>query len=169
MEWDTDDGVREGVFIPRRDTSSRFTALTGGRVFPGVHHLSEFTITDQDGDISLDIREQGAHEPSIEVEAKETDRFPADSVFPSLAASSAFFEAGCTGYSARPGSPVMDGLILKAHEWQVIPLEVRKIRSTFFNDPSIFPSGSLQFDHGLLMRDIPHEWHSMPEMTAPQE
>jgi len=169
VEWDTADGMREGVFIPRRDTGSRFAALAGGRVFPGVHHLSEFTITDQNGGISIRIREEDAAEPMIEVEAKETDTFPTDSVFPSLEASSAFFEAGCTGYSARPDSRVLDGLMLKAHEWQVTPLEVTKIRSSYFNDASIFPPGSLVFDHALLMRDIPHEWHSMPDMIDSRE
>ena len=168
VEWDTGNGVSEGVFIPRRDTGSRFAALAGGRVFPGVHHLSEFSIRDQDGGISIRIRERDGAGPMIEVEAKETDVFPSDSIFPSLEASSAFFEAGCSGYSARPDSGVLDGLLLKAHEWQVTPLDVKTIRSSYFNDASIFPPGSLAFDHALLMRDIPHEWHSLPEMTAPQ-
>jgi len=169
VEWDSTDGLHEGVFIPRRDTGSRFTALTGGRVFPGVHHLSNFTITDENGEISIRIQPEDATEPVIEVEARETDTFPADSIFPSLAASSAFFEAGCTGYSARPDSPVLDGLLLKVHEWQVMPLEVSTIRSSYFSDTSLFPPGSLEFDHALLMRDIPHEWHSMPEMTGSRE
>ena len=37
VEWDTADGVREGVFIPRRDTSSWLNTVVGGRLFPGVH------------------------------------------------------------------------------------------------------------------------------------
>ena len=31
-------GYREGVYIPRRDTSSRLNTLVGGRLFPGLHH-----------------------------------------------------------------------------------------------------------------------------------
>src|SRR5690606_11858043 len=130
--------------------------------------LSEFSISYQDGGISIYIREQNASEPMIQVEVKETDVFPGDSIFPSLEASSAFFEAGCTGYSSRPDSNVLDGLSLKAYEWQVTALDVQTIRSSYFNDASIFPPGSLEFDHALLMRDIPHEWHSMPVMIAPQ-
>src|SRR4051812_5910246 len=42
VEWDTDEGVSEGVYIVRRDSSSRFNALAGGRLFPGVHHHAEF-------------------------------------------------------------------------------------------------------------------------------
>lgn len=34
VEWDEPDGIRHGVYIPRRDSSSRLTALVGGRLFP---------------------------------------------------------------------------------------------------------------------------------------
>jgi hypothetical protein len=34
VEWDEGGRVREGVYIRRRDTSSRLNALAGGRVFP---------------------------------------------------------------------------------------------------------------------------------------
>src|SRR5919106_2079481 len=33
----------EGVYIPRRDTSSRLNTVLGGRLFPGVHHHATFT------------------------------------------------------------------------------------------------------------------------------
>src|SRR5215217_4728686 len=38
VEWDEGGAVRHGVYIPRRDTSSRLTTALGGRLFPGVHH-----------------------------------------------------------------------------------------------------------------------------------
>lgn len=34
VEWDGDGTAREGVFIPRRDTSSMLQAFAGGRFFP---------------------------------------------------------------------------------------------------------------------------------------
>jgi uncharacterized protein YqjF (DUF2071 family) len=37
---------REGVFIPRRDTSSYLNHLAGGRLFPGEHHRADFTVSD---------------------------------------------------------------------------------------------------------------------------
>ncbi len=42
VEWDRDGRMHEGVFIPRRDTSSRLNALAGGRLFPGEHHHAHF-------------------------------------------------------------------------------------------------------------------------------
>src|SRR5437868_10649871 len=39
VTWTDDSGaVREGVFIPRRDTGSRLNHLLGGRLFPDEHH-----------------------------------------------------------------------------------------------------------------------------------
>jgi hypothetical protein len=34
----------------------------------------------------------------------------------------------------------------------------------FFDDPRRFPRGSIALDNALIMRDIAHEWHAMPEL-----
>jgi hypothetical protein len=44
VERDGDNGICRGVFIPRRDTSSRVTHLVGGRLFPGEHHHADFRV-----------------------------------------------------------------------------------------------------------------------------
>src|SRR3984893_17160095 len=44
VEWDEDGKTKEGVFIPRRDTSSRLNTLLGGRIFPGVYHHAAFHV-----------------------------------------------------------------------------------------------------------------------------
>jgi hypothetical protein len=82
VEWDDPDcGSREGVFVPRRDTNSRLNALAGGRIFPGVHHLSKFTINDQDGRISLRVDTDEDALPLVDFQVSETDTFPPGSVF----------------------------------------------------------------------------------------
>jgi hypothetical protein len=43
VEWDTADGAAQGVYIPRRDTSSRLAVLLGGRLYPGWQHRACFT------------------------------------------------------------------------------------------------------------------------------
>ena len=50
---------------------------------------------------------------------------------------------------------------LETYDWQVKPLAVTKVNSSYFDNPAIFPAGSAVFDHALIMRDVPHEWHSM--------
>lgn len=56
VEWTDKDGVREGVYIPRRDTSSKLNSLAGGRFFPGVHHFAEFTVDERDGNYSVEFK-----------------------------------------------------------------------------------------------------------------
>ncbi|MCB1237896.1 MAG: DUF2071 domain-containing protein [Verrucomicrobiae bacterium] len=167
VEWEDDRGeTQQGVFVPRRDTDSRMNALAGGRIFPGVHHHSKFIVEDRDGQISMRIVAEDIAQPLVELEATETERFLDASVFPSLSDSSEFFEAGCIGYSSRPDSCTLDGLLLKISDWRVSPLSVHRARSAYYDDCSIFPAGSIELDHALLMRDIPHEWHSEPAMTS---
>jgi hypothetical protein len=54
VEWDEDGAIRTGVFIPRRDSSSRLNALVSGRVFPGVHHHARFHVSETE-----DVVERG--------------------------------------------------------------------------------------------------------------
>lgn len=167
VEWEDDFGsTREGVYVPRRDTNSRLNALAGGRLFPGVHQHSAFDVKDSGGQITMRISAKDSEKALVELEASETESFPETSIFLSLEESSAFFEAGCIGYSARPDSCQLDGLLLKVSDWQVKPLKIHRVKSAYYDDNSIFPAGSIQFDHGLLMRDVIHEWHSEPEMNA---
>jgi hypothetical protein len=39
-------------------------------------------------------------------------------------------------------------------------LAIARIESSYFDDRSVFPEGSVTLDNGLLMRGIDHEWHS---------
>lgn len=166
VEWDEGDEVKEGVFVPRRDTNSPLTALAGGRIFPGMHHLSRFTISDSDSHISIRVDSRDSEHPLIDARFHEIDKIPGDSIFPSLEESSRFFENGCIGYSSRTDSCLLDGLWLEIDEWQVTPLHIEHARSAYFDDQTLFPPGTIEIDHALLMRDIPHKWHSEKPMIA---
>ena len=39
------------------------------------------------------------------------------------------------------------------------PLDVESVSSSYFDDASRFPKGTVDFDCALLMQGIPHEWH----------
>jgi Uncharacterized conserved protein (COG2071) len=156
--WDQGGREREGVFIPRRDTSSWLNALAGNRVFPGEHRHARFRVEEHGGDyrVALDSDDGRTH---LAVEGSVAEELPRTSVFGSLDEASAFFERGSVGYSARTESGVYDGLELRSFNWQVRPLAVRKVESSFFADRGVFPAGSVEFDCALLMRGIDHEWH----------
>lgn len=157
VEWDEAGEVRTGVYIPRRDTDSRLNHWAGGRLFPGIHHLAEFTVAEQDDRVAIDIvSEDGS--TRVGVAGHVAPGLPATSVFGTLERSSAFFQAGSLGYSDTKVPGHYHGLELACAGWKCQPLAVERIHSSFFEDPQRFPAGTTQFDHALLMRDIEHEW-----------
>jgi hypothetical protein len=60
----------------------------------------------------------------------------------------------------------LDGLYLCTKSWKVEPLDAEIAHSSFFADERAFPKGSIEFDCALLMRNIPHEWHSAPNLRV---
>ena len=154
VEW-TENGIqKEGVFIPRRDTSSRLNAFAGGTIFPGIHHLAKFTVNEQDGNYEVGFVSRD--NTSLSIKARETTTWNKESIFENLQCVSGFFEEGSVGYS--PDKNDFDGLELKAYNWEVSLLEVEDVRSSFFENEAIFPKGSVIFDNALLMKNIEHEW-----------
>ncbi len=162
VQWEEQGEQKEGVYIPRRDTDSRMNAWAGGRVFPGVHHHARFEVADDGNEIRMQVHPDDASEALVDLALKSGTSFPASSIFASLEEASRFFEEGAVGYSGRPDSTLMDGLLLKVPQWQVSSLEVLQAHSSYFADRSRFPEGSVELDHALLMRHIDHEWHSLP-------
>lgn len=75
VEWDQDREIKEGVFIPRRDTSSRLNTLVGGRLFPGVHNHAAFRVREHDDcyRIELNSDDRQAH---LLVEGHVAQEFP---------------------------------------------------------------------------------------------
>jgi hypothetical protein len=165
VEWDQNGETKEGVYIPRRDTSSRLNTLVGGRLFPGVHHHARFQVHEHDDQYSvvLDSDDDDTH---VAVEGRVASELPVDSVFGSIRGASDFFECGSLGYSATHTAGEYDGLELHTFNWQVLPLSVERVESSFFEDRKLFPVGSIEFDCALLMRNIKHEWHGRPSLCA---
>lgn len=164
VEWDQDGKTCEGVYIRRRDSSSLINVLAGGRLFPGVHHHGDFRI-DECGDryrLELTSDDRQTH---VLVDSRLADNLPPTSVFASLTDASDFFERGLLGYSATDRRGRFDGLELRCSKWTVQPLAVTNVESSFFDDRSLFPTGSIEFDCALVMRAIRHEWHARESLT----
>ncbi len=162
VEWTENGQVKEGVFIPRRDTSSKLNSLAGGRIFPGVHHLADFSVEEKDGNYFVAFKSDD--ETFLSIRAQETTEWNKNSVFDNLGCASDFFEKGAVGYSPDKNGKTFAGLELKTYTWQVAPLTVKEVRSSFFEDEAIFPKGSVNFDNALLMKSIEHEWKSLKEI-----
>jgi hypothetical protein len=95
----------------------------------------------------------------VAVDASLIGDLPTTSIFGSLAEASAFFEGGSLGLSPTRKAGEYDGMELRSVRWQVEPLDVRHVRSSFFERSDLFPPGTATFDNALLMRRIEHEWH----------
>lgn len=157
VEWDQGGQVYQGVYIPRRDASSRLNTLVGGRLFPGVHHHAQFQVNEREEHFSLDL-DSDDRTTHVAVQGSIAAELPTNSIFSSLQEASDFFEAGSLGYSDSAKSNEYDGLELRTFDWKVQPLEIERVESSFFEDRKLFPLGTIEFDSALLMQGIKHEW-----------
>ena len=165
VEWDGDDGVCEGVYVPRRDTSSGLNVLAGGRLFPGVHRRARFDVREWDRGLSVSVRSRDG-ETRIAVRGQVACALAPGSVFASLWEASDFFQQGGLGYSPRRDLGGFEGMELRTQGWSVEPLEMDVVESSFFDDRARFPEGSVAFDCALLMRSTAHEWHARPQLAT---
>jgi hypothetical protein len=159
VEWTENGRTRNGVFIPRRDTSSFLNRVAGGRLFPGVHHPAHFRCMNSGDRFKVELRSHDG-EIRVRVAARIADVWPADSVFKSLDDASAFFRTGGCGWSPS-NNCALEGVELRTENWAMRTLDVEFAESSFFGDEKRFPPGSVKFDSALLMRGIKHEWHAL--------
>jgi hypothetical protein len=165
VEWHENGLIHEGVYVRRRDTSSWLNSLCGGRMFPGIQYHARFTVKETQKHLEVALRSDDGV-TSVSVVGDVTTVLPAASLFESLSEASAFFQAGSLGYSATSDPRTFQGMELRCHGWHVEPLAVTSVQSSFFEDRSVFPAGSIEFDCALLMRGINHEWHGQSDLCC---
>ncbi|HEX4657368.1 MAG TPA: DUF2071 domain-containing protein [Streptosporangiaceae bacterium] len=165
--WDSKDGPVTGVYVPRRDTSSRLAALAGGRLFPGWQHLARFRAEEHDGwfRVQADSRDGVVH---ILVAGHLTDDLPPGSIFADLDSASRFFRCAPVGYAATPAEGRFDGVELETAGWGLRPLYLEELSSSFFDDPARFPPGTAAADSAFLMGGLSTTWRPLPELRATQ-
>jgi len=157
------DGIMNGVYIPRRDTDSMLNVVVAGKMFSWPHHPASFQINEANGRYCVRMKSEDDH-ASLDVEAQIADGFPSDSMFESLAHASSCFQGCAVGVSPSIKSKTFKKIELKTNTWSVTPLQVRSLKSSYFEDKLLFPDGSIRFDHALLMERIQHEWLSHGNM-----
>jgi uncharacterized protein YqjF (DUF2071 family) len=156
VEWDDDEGTQAGVFVPRRDTSSRLTALAGDKLFPGAYHVARFKVHERgsglriavdspDGTLALSVSAYAA--PSLGGE-----------LFGTVDNALTFFRQGSLGFSPSGKSGSLIGVRLLSMSWEGRPVSVDHMASSLFDDDQVFPKGSCTLDSALVMRDIPVRW-----------
>jgi Uncharacterized conserved protein (COG2071) len=166
VEWDTPDGPRTGVYIPRRDSNSVINVAVGGRIFPGAHHLARFDVTEAEHELQVAF---AARDGSVAVtlDVHVTAELTGSRLFADTAAASTFFEQGSIGFSATSDPARFDGLALHTTAWKVDPGVAVRAESSFFADRTVFPEGSAELDCVLVMRQIPVLWQPLAPLRVP--
>lgn len=154
----------ECVYIARRHSGSPVNVMLGGRVFPGEQHPARFAIREGAGVIDLAMSTSDAFD--VRLRARRATALPPRSVFTSIEEASRFFRGGALGYSATSAGDYVDALYMEAARWHVVPLDVALVRSTYFDDPTLFPPRAIEFDSALLMEDVDHAWRPMARVAV---
>ncbi|MDI9891930.1 DUF2071 domain-containing protein [Microbacterium sp. IEGM 1404] len=151
-EWDTPDGPRTGVYIPRRHSSSRLVRLVGGRIFPGTHAAARVHSATSDHRIEVKFDAVDLH-VRVRVDPEPYADFDSG-LFDSLTTASEFFRKDAEGWSPRR-SGGLEGLRLDTDSWSVTHAGSPEVESSFFD---ALPAGAAVLDHVLLMRGVPARW-----------
>ena len=165
VEWEDATGLRTGVYIPRRDSSSMANVAVGGRLYPGVHHYADFRVSESATELSVAFTAKDAT-ADVAVSVQIAEDLTGSTLFRDVTQASGFFEQGSAGFSATADPCRFDGLELHTSAWKVEPAIVTAAHSSFFDDPVAFPAGTAELDCALVMRHIPVVWEPLPSLTA---
>jgi uncharacterized protein YqjF (DUF2071 family) len=163
VQREAPDGPQVSVYIPRRDSDSLLTVAAGSRLFPGWHHRADVTVAERDGSFRIEVASRDG-QVRVRLAARLADQMPAGSVFGDLPSASRFFGCAPSGYSARPDGRSLDGVRLDCDGWNLEPLAVEDLWSSYFEASDRLPAGSAVFDSAFLMRDLDTTWSSLPRL-----
>ena len=165
VEWEFNGKKQTGAYIPRRESNSHMTRSLGDRPFTGIFRRSHFNSEESDLCIRTFVKSiDDTHE--IEFHGHFENKMPKNSVFSTLEEAKAFLQSICLGYSESEIPGVYHGLELRAKDWNLEPLSIRNASSTFLDDRTLFPPGSLEIDSAFALRNVRHEWHHHGEVVS---
>ena len=154
-----DDQIIKGVYIPRRDTDSKLNVLLAGKLFSWPHYPAIFQVEEGNDRYSVNMKSRDG-KTELKVDAELDHNFPTNSMFDSIEHASSCFQSCPVGVSPSTNPKRFKTIQLKTRTWNVKPLQVRSLKSSFFEDQFIFPNNTIEFDNALLMERIEHEWLS---------
>ena len=163
-EWiDRKGERREGSFVGRRDTDLWLAAILGRSLSRSGYHRARFAVRESASHAEFAYR---SLDKTAEVvfSGDDAPNLPPSSCFKSLQED--FFRTANSGSSLMQDPQTFDGIALETKEWQIRPFQINQVFSSFFDDKKRFPSGTIQFDHAVVMRDIAPAWHLEPATAS---
>jgi Uncharacterized conserved protein (COG2071) len=167
VEWDDDRGTQVGVFVPRRDTSSRLTALAGDKLFPGAYHLARFSVDERASELRIGVESRDGT-LALSVSSQEALSLGSE-LFGSLDEALNFFRRGSLGYSPSGSAGSLVGVRLVSEHWEGRPVSISHMASSMFDDNQAFPKGSCTLDSALVMRNLPVRWHNEGKLDTQRQ
>lgn len=164
IRYPSEQGMKDGVFIWRRETDCEFLVQLGGCLFPGVHHRAEFDMTENESGLAFDVRTE-QHETDVSFRASYLSGWQGTMLFPTFDDVWDFFERGDCSFSYAKRHRGLERLRLRALTWEMTPLGASDVQASFYENPAYFPAGSVGFDGACLMRSIPHEWDELASVA----
>jgi uncharacterized protein YqjF (DUF2071 family) len=166
VEWDDAKGSHAGVYVPRRETSSRIAATMGRHVFPGAYHRARFQVSESDDLIRIDVRSRDG-KVALSVETTPAVALTSE-LFPALNEAIDFFRLGALGFSPSATQGCMDNVRLQSANWAAKPVEIARMQSSLFDDTTLFGRGRCTLDSALLMTNIAARWTADPRGAEPR-
>ena len=154
-----------GVFIPKRHTSSRMTALIGDRLFPGAYERADFALEEQPSKLRVAFASRhGACVVDAAVHSRSGtgDEVNGSELFAFTVEASLLFRRAAVGYSLRRKGGVLDGVEMRTRTWNMEHAAIDHARSSYFDDLTVFPAGSATVDSAFVMRNLPADWRAAP-------
>ena len=159
VDWDSSAGPGRGLFLARLDSASRLNVVAGGRLFPGVHHRAEFDVDERPDRLRVAYSTSDLS-TAVDVEVGMADELVGSALFDDVDDASEFFRLGSAGYSAGREPDEFEGMDLGT-TGRIEPCVVDRAASSFYDDRTIFPAGSIELDSALVMRGVPARWTSL--------
>lgn len=163
VKWHDAQGRHTGVYVPRRETSSRITAALGSHIFPGAYHLARFQVTESANVIRISVRSRD-RTVSLSAEAAPAEALTSR-LFATLEQAMNFFRHGALGFSPSAVHGCLDGVRLHSTSWAATPMTITQMRSSMFDDTALFPHGTCTLDSALLMSNINARWTADPALA----
>lgn len=159
VEWKENGKWHSGIYVKKRFTNSRLHEFMGDKIFPGALNFSHFKASEKNGHYSVSFKSKDGE--YTYVEAHEVHHFPKDSLFKTIEEASEDFRKDQIGYSPDRQKNQFKGVKLNTNCWAVSPLSLKTVKSSLFSDQNLFPKGSIEVDHVLLMKNIAHSWENI--------
>jgi hypothetical protein len=155
IEWDESGQTRAGWFILRRDTTARSPSI-GGSIFPGKLNHARFHVHEDNGRyrIHCDSDDEQSH---VRVDAFAADFLPKTAIFSSVEEATTFFEPATTFYTPATSTGELEGMEITPKQWPIHAMALWEAKSSLFEDAQLFPSGSLEIDCAMLLRNVEYE------------